>query len=45
MQLVRRKKGPSVFMRVIVGAIAMAFAAAVVQSIPDIARYLRIRDM
>ena len=45
MQLVRRKKGPSMFMRIIVGAVAMAFAAAIVQSIPDIARYLRIREM
>ena len=45
MQLFRRKKGPSVFMRIIVGAIASVVVAAIVQSIPDIARYLRIRDM
>ena len=45
MVLFRRKKGRSMFMRFIGGAIALAFAAIVVSAIPDIARYLKIREM
>ena len=45
MVLFRRKKGKSMFMRIIGGAIALAFVAAVVSAIPDIARYLKIREM
>ena len=45
MALFRRKKGRSMFMRIIGGAIALVFAAAVVSSIPDIARYIKIREM
>ena len=33
------------FMKVIGGILAVAIAAAVVQSLPDIARYLKIREM
>jgi hypothetical protein len=33
------------FLRFIGGALAIAVAAAVVSSIPDIARYLKIREM
>lgn len=33
------------FGRLITGAIAIAVAAAIVQSLPDIARYLKIREM
>jgi uncharacterized protein DUF6893 len=45
MVLFRRKKGRPVFMRIIGGAIALAFVAAVISAIPDIARYIKIREM
>lgn len=31
--------------RMLFGAVAIAVAAAVVSSLPDVARYLRIREM
>ena len=33
------------FMKVVGGILAVVLAAAVVQSLPDIARYLKIREM
>ncbi len=45
MSVLRRKKGNGMFVRFIGGTIAIAVAAVVVQSIPDIARYLKIRAM
>ena len=31
--------------RLLTGAVLMAIAVAIVQSLPDLARYLRIREM
>jgi hypothetical protein len=33
------------FRRMVVGAVLVGLAALVVQSLPDIARYMKIRDM